>query len=101
MLKSIDDLCNASCVKIEDIYRRSGDWGGGLRERLKALNREEQYISMVRVTSHAVHGAWVDLYKSHLERVKPDVYIPYPKFSWVDARSLGPIAILVLDAAKP
>jgi len=103
MLESINDVCSASGVKIEDAARKYGDWGGGLRERLKALNKkEEQYVSMQRVPSHAVHGTWVDLYKNHLEHnVKADVYSPDPRFSRVDARLLGPIALLVLEAVKP
>ncbi len=82
MLESIGDVCCASGVKIEDAARRHGDWGGGLRSRLKALNREEQYVSMQRIPSHAVHGTWVDLYKNHLEHnVETDTYSPEPRFS--------------------
>jgi hypothetical protein len=52
--------------------------------------------------SHAVHGTWVDLYMNHLERdSKTGVFSPNPKFSWVDAGALGPIAIFVLEATKP
>src|SRR5579864_8893967 len=36
MLKSINNVCQASGVKIEEVNRKYGDWGGGLRERLKA-----------------------------------------------------------------
>jgi hypothetical protein len=49
MLKSINDVCQASGVKIEEVNRKYGDWGGGLRERLKALDKEEQYIAMQRL----------------------------------------------------
>lgn len=102
MLESINDVCTASGVKIDDVARKYGDWGGGIRERLKTLNKEEQYLSMQRVPSHAVHGTWVDLYKNHLEyNARADVYSPEPGFSWVDARLLGPIALMVLDAVKP
>ena len=102
MLESVNDVCSASGVKIEDAARKYGDWGGGTRERLKALNKEEQYVSMLRLPSHAVHGTWVDLYKNHLEHnVEADVYNPDPRFSWVDARLLAPIAVLVLEAVKP
>jgi hypothetical protein len=102
MLESINDVCQASGLRIEEVNRKYGDWGGGLRERLKALNKEEQYVGMQRMPSHAVHGTWVDLYKNHLEHdSKTDVFSPDPKFSWVDARALGPIAIFVLEASKP
>ena len=102
MLESIDDVCRISGVKIEDAERKYGDWGGGVRERLKALNKEEQYVSMQRIPSHAVHGTWVDLYKNHLTHdTKTDLFAPDNNFSWVDARALGPTAVLVLDAVKP
>lgn len=102
MLISINRVCRASGVKIEDVDRKYGDWGGGLRERLKALNKEEQYVGMQRLPSHAVHGTWVDLYQNHLDYdSKTDVFRPHPMFSWVDARILGPIAMFVLEATKP
>ncbi|MFZ1137800.1 MAG: DUF5677 domain-containing protein [Candidatus Sulfotelmatobacter sp.] len=102
MLKRIDDLCRVSGVKIEDIDRKPGDWGGGVRERLKSLGKEDSYVSMQRTPSHAVHGTWVDLYNNHLEyNDKTGTYVPEPRFSWIDARALGPIAVLVLDAVRP
>jgi hypothetical protein len=102
MLKSIDDVCQVSGVKIEEVNRKYGDWGGGLKERLKALNKEGQYIAMQRIPSHAVHGTWVDLYMNDLEHdSKTDVFRPGPAFSLVDARLLGPIAIFVLEATRP
>src|ERR1700726_4728960 len=61
MLKSINDVCQASGVKIDEVNRKYGDWGGGIRERLRALNKEERYVGMQRLPSHAVHGTWVDL----------------------------------------
>jgi hypothetical protein len=102
MLESINDVCQASDVKIEEVNRKYGDWGGGLRERLKALGKEQRYVGMQRMPSHAVHGTWVDLYKNHLEHdSKTDVFSPDCRFSWVDARALGPIAIFVLEATEP
>jgi hypothetical protein len=102
MLKRINDLCRVSGVRIEDIDRKPGDWGGGLRERLKALGKEDSYVSMQRTPSHAVHGTWVDLFNSHLEyNDKTGTYVPEGRFSWVDARALGPIAVLVLEAVRP
>lgn len=102
MLASINDVCTVSGVKIEEVNRKYGDWGGNVRERLKVLNKEEQYVAMQRLPSHAVHGTWVDLYKNHLEYdSKTDVFSPDPNFSRVDERALGPIAVFVLDATKP
>jgi Family of unknown function (DUF5677) len=102
MMDSINNVCKVSGVKIEDIDRKSGDWGGGTRERLKAIKKEKTYAIVQRIPSHAVHGTWVDLYKNHLEYVdKTDVYAPRPSFAWVDARLLGPVAIFVLDSVRP
>jgi hypothetical protein len=102
MLESINDVCQASGFKIEEVNRKHGDWGGGLRERLGALNKGLRYVAMQRIPSHAVHGTWVDLYMNHLEHnSKTGVFSPDPTFSWVDERSLGPIAVFVLEATKP
>lgn len=102
MIESISDLCKSSGVKIEDVERKYGDWGGGLRERLKAIKKENAYTMLQRIPSHAVHGTWVDLYKNHLEYVEgANVYGPQPRFAWVDARFLGPTATLVLDSVRP
>jgi hypothetical protein len=102
MLASIDQTCGTAGVKIEDVKRKYGDWGGGMRERLKALRREAQYVSMQRIPSHAVHGTWVDLYKSHLGYdQQTNRFHPENTFSSVDARALAPIAIIVLEATHP
>ena len=102
MIESINDVCKASGVKIEEVDRRYPDWGGDLRQRLKTLNKENQYVVTQRIPSHAVHGTWVDLYKNHLQYdSETNVFSPDRKFSRVDARSLSPIAILVLEATEP
>lgn len=102
MLASINDLCQISGVKIEEVNRKYRDWGGGFRERLKTLGKEEQYVSMQRIPSHAVHGSWVDLYKNHLEYdPKNNTFSPKPRFKFVDARGLSPIAVFVLYATQP
>ena len=102
MLASVNDVCQISGVKIEEVNRKYGDWGGGVRERLKTLGKEELYVSMQRIPSHAVHGSWVDLYKNHLEYdPKNDAFSPKPGFKFVDARILGPIAFFVLDGTQP
>lgn len=102
MLDSINDVCQGSGVKIEEVNQKYGDWGGGVKERLKALNKEKQYVGVQRLPSHAVHGSWVDLYKHHLAyNANAGVFEPDTDFSLVDARVLAPIATLVLEAAKP
>jgi len=101
MLASIDRVCKASDVKIEEAKQKYGDWGGGVKERLKYLGIEEQYIAVQRLPSHAVHGSWVDLCMQHLTyNSTNNVFGPDNSFANVDARLLGPIAIFVLQPTK-
>jgi len=102
MLASIDDLCEVSGVEISDVNPKHGNWGGGLKQRLEFLNKEEQYLYMHRLPSHAVHGTWVDLYKQHLKYdAKGKVFSPDPDWGPTDARAYGPTAVLVLNAVQP
>ena len=73
ILDSIDEVCSASGVKIEDVDRKHINWGGDLRQRLKALGKEEHYVGTQRIPSHSVHGSWVDLYIHHLARHTNDL----------------------------
>lgn len=101
MVESINGVCKRSGVKIEEVKQKYGDWGGGVRERLKALKKEEEYVAVQRLPSHAVHGTWVDLCMRHLEYdAEADVFLPDSSFTDVDARLLGPIATLVLQPTK-
>jgi hypothetical protein len=99
MLASIDRACRLSGVKIEDVATKAGDWGGGMRERLRAMGEEDRYFAVQRLPSHAVHGTWVDLILHHLEEA-PGGFIPDPTWSHSDARLLTPIAYLVLAAGE-
>jgi len=102
MLDSINNLCSHSGMKIENVDRKPRNWGGNLKERLKVLGKEHQYVMIQRIPSHAVHGSWVDLFMHHLKKgAEPNVFAPNPKWSGVDARLFGPIAMLVLDGTKP
>jgi len=102
MLSSIDDVCLMSGVKIENVEQKHKDWAGNVRVRLQAVGKEKQYVAMMRMPSHAVHGSWVDLYKNHLAVDKRSgLFSPKSNFSDVDERLLGPIAFLVLDATAP
>jgi hypothetical protein len=101
MMESIYRVCQASGVKIEEVKQKYGDWGGGLKERLKAVKKEEQYLAVQRLPSHAVHGSWVDLSMHHLNyEPKTDVFLPDNSFTNVDARLLGPVATFVLPPTK-
>jgi Family of unknown function (DUF5677) len=99
MLASINDACAKAGLKIEDLDRRHGDWGGNVRTRMRELGVEEFYSGAQRVPSHAVHGTWMDLYKHHLKE-KGGKFAPDPEWCAVDARILAPIAIWVLNATK-
>ncbi|PYP84632.1 MAG: hypothetical protein DMG65_22120 [Candidatus Angelobacter sp. Gp1-AA117] len=102
MLKSIDRVCRASGFKITDVSLKAKGWGVSLRERLKAIGKEELYLTIQRLPSHAVHGSWVDLLQNNLEWDEKGGFFK-PEFEWssVDARGLGPIALLALDSVEP
>lgn len=98
MLKSIERACSLAGLKIEEINPKVRDWGGNLKERLKALGEEELYLSTQRIPSHAVHGTWVDLILHHLQEGEGG-FAPDPDWSPVDSRFLCPPCIGVLNAA--
>ena len=76
MLKSIMDKCESSGVKIEDIDLRAGGWGGSFRDKLSALGFDEgAYTVLQRISSHAIHGTWIDLLSNHLV-IHDDGYEP-------------------------
>lgn len=99
MLASIQRTCKDSGVNIEEINPKFGDWGGGLRNRLKALNLEDSYVSLQRIPSHAIHGTWVDLLLYHLE-TKEGGFSPKPTWTLVDVRLLAPVSLYALEAAR-
>ena len=102
MLRSIDRLCDVSGVKIEDVHPKWSSWAGGLKQRLQFLQKEEQYVFMHRLPSHAVHGTWVDLYKQHLEYdLKTKLFSTRSKWRPTDARTFGPTSVFVLCAVEP
>jgi Family of unknown function (DUF5677) len=102
LLRNLARLCEVSGVKIEDVSPKYKNWSGGLKQRLRSLQKEEQYVFMHRVPSHAVHGTWVDLYKQHLDyNPKTKMFMARCKWLPTDARAYGPTAVLALDAVKP
>jgi hypothetical protein len=102
LLGSIDHICAASGIKIDQVDRKHRDWGENVRNFLKALGKESLYATIYRMPSHAVHGTWSDLFTGHLtydENAK--VFQPETKWTRVGTRLLAPIAILVLEAIDP
>jgi hypothetical protein len=102
ILRSVDRLCAVSGVKIEDVNPKWSSWAGGLKQRLETLQKEEQYVFMHRVPSHAVHGTWVDLYQQHLKYdATTSRFSPRSEWSRTDARSFAPTGVVVLYAVEP
>jgi hypothetical protein len=102
MLSAVDRLCDVSGVKVGDVHPKWSNWAGGLKQRLQFLQKEEQYVFMHRLPSHAVHGTWVDLYKQHLEYdLQTKLFSPRSKWRPTDARAFGPTGVFVLCAVEP
>jgi len=102
LLNSIDNICAASGIKIEEVQRRNRDWAENVRERLRVLGKESLYATVYRMPSHAVHGTWSDLFTGHLNYdKKKKVFRPETKWTRVGSRLLAPIAVLVLEAVDP
>lgn len=99
MLASIERLCRISGIKIEAVNRKHMEWGGSMRERLKALGIEKSYASVQRIPSHAIHGTWADLVLHHLEE-RSGGFVARLDESTVDTRLLAPICLFILAAAK-
>ena len=99
MLQSIKDTCEQSGVKIEEVNRKAGAWGGSFRDKAEALGIGPGYVALQMIPSHAVHGTWVDLVKNHL---LPKEAGFEPNFAWkkTDGELLSPVAILVLEAVR-
>ena len=100
MLKSILDKCESSGVRIEDVDLRARSWGGTFRDKLSALEFDDgAYTVLQRISSHAVHGTWVDLLSHHLVR-HDDGYEPNFDHLQTDGELLMPVACFAMDAAR-
>jgi hypothetical protein len=97
MLKSIQRICRLSGLSIDEVRVKYGDWGGGLRERLKAIGFEDGYVSLQRIPSHSVHGSWVDLLFHYLKD-SDDGFIPRTDRQEVDPRLWLPTCVIVANA---
>ena len=98
MMKSINRACQGSGVILSDVRPKTGDWGGGLRNRLITLGMGEAYSMLQRLPSHAVHGTWVDLFQHHLTYSDNSGFRPDLTWSRVDCRLLLPICVFSLAA---
>ena len=100
MLNSIKDKCEQSELTVEEINPKAGSWGGSFRDKLTALGYDwPAYTVLERITSHAIHGDWVDLVNNHL-LPKDDGFEPNYDRLRTDGELLSPIGIFVVDAAQ-
>ena len=100
MLKSILDKCESSGVRIEDIDLRARSWGGTFKDKLSALGFDDDaYTVLQRISSHAIHGTWMDLLSNHLVR-HDDGYEPNFDHLQTDGELLMPVACFAMDAAR-
>jgi hypothetical protein len=102
LLDSTRYICAASGVRIEEVQKKHRDWGENARARLKTLGKESLYATIYRMSSHAVHGTWPDLFTGHLtydETTK--LFQPETKWTRVGSRLLAPMALLALEAVDP
>jgi hypothetical protein len=97
MLGSIERIVRLSGMTIDEISPKRQEWGGSLRDRMKAIGEDYNYLYVQRIPSHAVHGSWVDILLHHLDE-QDGGFIPDSEWKGVDARLLNPIALLVLKA---
>lgn len=98
MLNSINQLFESSGIKnfeeLKSIPKRKN-----YKEIMEAVDMESVYPMLQGISSHSIHGTWVDIIKHHLEEVdsgfkpKHDSIVP-------DARLLCPINAIVLSSVK-
>ncbi len=68
MKQSIIGVFENSSISPDDVDEKiKRQWGGNFREKAKAVDMEEGYLSIFGLPSHAVHGNWQDLITHHLE----------------------------------
>ena len=100
MLKSILNKCESSGVTTDEINPKAGSWGGSFQDRVEALGfGERAYAVLQGISSHAIHGTWMDLLNNHLLR-REDGFEPNFDHLQTDGELLMPVAFLAAEAAK-
>jgi hypothetical protein len=98
MQRSINKVCALSGISVDDLMVANLPRFINFKERLKALGKEEQYLSIQAIGSHAVHGTWTDLALHHIEgSVQTRRFRPREMID-CDSRLLTPLAYIVLAA---
>jgi hypothetical protein len=98
MINSIEDLFKVSGIEnyeeLKSIPKRKD-----YKELLKSVDMESEYPLFQGISSHSIHGTWVDIIKHHLEIVESGFK---PKIDPIvsDARLLCPINKIVLMSIK-
>ena len=99
MLVSIERTCDGSGVDIEDVNPRAGGWGGSLKDKLKALEIDDDAYVIQSTGSESVHGNWSDLLRYHLS-VEESGFAANLGHHGTDGKVLGPVALMALAAAR-
>ncbi len=99
MLDTVEEKFRQSGVEIEQVEANVGDWSGGLKERVKALDMEDAYVGFARLPSHAIHGTWVDLLQYHL-LPKGDGFEANYDWAESDGELFLGISLLALQSAR-
>lgn len=100
MLQSVKKAMEEARISKKELFAIR-NWkldGKDFRAILATLGEEKIYTYAFRTPSHAIHGDWADLLRSHLKK-EGRFYRPKLEFDTPDPRGLAPVSILVLDVA--
>jgi Family of unknown function (DUF5677) len=70
LLGSIDRVIKLAGVELADIRTGWNDWDEGFRRRVTAVYGPGAYAPSYRISSHFVHGTWVDIILNHIREVQ-------------------------------
>lgn len=90
MLEGIARRCRESGTTVENVEARQK--GPDFKSRLRAIGLEDQYVTIQRIPSAAVHGTWLDLLHHHLVVVEDGFRVRFES-SAMDVRVLLPVGL--------
>ena len=97
MKKSIQNYFKLSNLNMDNYSYKGNSWFcKNVYERFEYCGREKLYDAY-RMSSHSVHGGWVDLCMFNLKKVDNGFFIN-PDFTDVDIRSIAPISLIYIEA---
>ena len=101
MLNSIDRVCAASGLSIDDISGKEGNWGGSFRDKIAYLGIEDSvYEGIMGVPSHSTHGDWSDMIRYNLRRVRDNTFVVNYERTGTYGKPFIPCALGATEAAK-